>query len=192
MRSQRSRSKEGRKHSGSPASRSRSHSRSPDSSGSKSPSPRETEKKKKRKRKHSRSQSQLRSNEEHSSPLIKKHKRKKSHSSNKTKKKKHHNRGSDKDDDVKSRKEGNGECVEEVNQVAVLPDPSATQLCIQDSLTNSSRLVSACADNDLRTTEADTPGDLKCVKQPIDEAGIVSTESLGMQPDRSLATTSES
>ena len=190
MRSQRSRSKEGIKHSGSPASRSRSHSRSPDSSGSKSPSPRETEKK--RKRKHSRSRSQLRSNEEHSSPLTKKHKRKKSHSSNKTKKKKHHNRGCDKDDDVKSRKERNGKCVEEVNQVAVLPDSSATQLCIQDSLTNSSRLVSACAGNDLRTSEAKTPGDLKCAKQPIDEAGIVSTESLGMQPDGSLATTSES
>lgn len=138
----------------------------------------------------------MRSNEEHSSPLTKKHKRKKSHGSNKSKKKKHHNSGSDtdEDNDVRSRKEGNGECVEEGNQVAVLPDSSATQLCIQDSLTNqvSSRLASACADDDLRTAGAETPGDLKCAKQPIDEAGIVSIESLGMQQDGSLATTSES
>ena len=94
---------------------------------------------------------------------------------------------------MKSRREGNGGCVEEVKEVAVLPDSSATQLCIQDSLTNqvSSRLVSACADDDLRTDAAETPGDLKCAKQPIDEACIVSIESLGMQQDGSLATTSE-
>jgi len=134
------------------------------------------------------------SDEEHSY-LSKKHKRKKSHSSAKMKKRKRHKSGSDTNshDDMKSNmkgKAGGGDYVEETKQV-VLPDSTggSCQLCADESLTVedqvSPRRAGTTEDN-LKTNTVASPRGLDGSK---DEAGIVSKESLGTQPELSLVMT---